>query len=485
MAGEFIYLLVGLLGGLVMILIWRAKSVPRDSLTEMENRYREANTQTALFQERLQLTQVELLQVKDLLGQKTSEGHQLLQDKASLSAAVEQFKAFADRFKTELESEKMTNQRQQEEIGRLQRITSEFQAGNQYLQEKLNTQKAELEEFRRTSQLEFSQMADKILEEKVSKFTEKNKENLDHILKPLGENIEQFKKKVEETYDIESKQRFSLEEKVKELMEQSNRISQEANNLTNALRGQAKKQGNWGEVILESILEKSGLQKNREYKIQATMQNEEGQVFRPDVLIFLPEERSIVVDSKVSLTAYDRYCAAETKDEQEMHLQQHLASLYQHIDDLSRKRYDELTKGLDFTMMFIPIEPAYLLAIQEDQNMWNYAYNKRILLISPTNLIAALKLISDLWKREQQNKNAMEIAKQGERLYEKIVGFLDTMEDIEKHINKTQETFLKAKKQLKDGKGNMVSQAQKLKSMGINSDKMIPEHLGGEEDQVD
>lgn len=190
--------------------------------------------------------------------------------------------------------------------------------------------------------------------------------------------------------------------------------------------------------------------------------------------MFLPDERTIIIDSKVSLNAYERYCSADTKDEQDLNLGLHLKSIYQHIDELSKKRYDELSKELDFIMMFIPIEPAYMLASQEDPELWNYAYQRRILLISPTNLIASLKLITDLWKRDQQSKNAIEIARQGEKLYEKVIGFFETMDDIEKHLNKSQEVFLKAKRQLRDGKGNIVGQALKLKNMGIQSEKSIP-----------
>ncbi|MEO6190058.1 MAG: DNA recombination protein RmuC [Saprospiraceae bacterium] len=474
MSSELIYLFIGLLIGIIIVIYNKLNSVPKSNLDSLQVKFTEITTDLALQNDRLKTLQSDLLTSKTQLSEKLETNSKLIQDKASLSASIEKLDQFLLQFKKDLEIEKNTNLRQQEENNRMLRMTSDLSANNSFLQEKLNNQKSEIEEFRRSSHIEFQNMATKILDEKVSKFTQSNKENIDIILKPLGENLEQFKKKVEETYDIESKQRFSLEARVKELMEHSNRISHEANNLTNALKGQSKKQGNWGEVILESILEKSGLQKNREYQLQATITNDDDQMLRPDVLIFLPEERTIVIDSKVSLVSYDRYCSSELKEDQELHLAVHLKSIYNHIDELSKKRYDEVAKGLDFTMMFIPIEPAYLLAIQEDPELWSYAYNKRILLISPTNLITALKLVSDLWKRDQQSKNALEIAKQGERLYEKLVGFLDTMEDIERHISRTQETFVKAKRQLKEGKGNLIGQAIRLKNMGINSDKEIP-----------
>ena len=356
----------------------------------------------------------------------------------------------------------------------LNRQLTEEKMINQTLNEKWTAQKEEFEELRKTSHLQFEKIATQILEEKSGKFTETNKNNIEALLKPLSENLEHFKKKVEETYDKESKQRFSLEEKVKDLIEQTNKISAEANNLASALKGQSKKQGNWGEMILESILEQSGLAKNREYFLQETIKNEDGKNLRPDVLIKLPDQRVIIIDSKMSLTAYDRLTAAETPEEQAVHLSEHLKSIYTHIDELSLKQYDNLDKSLDFTMMFIPIEPAYLIAIQNDINLWNYAYSKRILLISPTNLIACLKLMADLWKREQQSRNAMEIVKRGELMYEKFVLFTSTLEDVGKHLEKTQKSYETALNQLTSGSGNLVNQALKMKQLGLKSSKEIP-----------
>ncbi len=354
---------------------------------------------------------------------------------------------------------------------------SEQIANNNALTEKLSTQKTEIENLQKTAHLQFEKIAQQIFEDKSQRFTETNKKNIETLLNPLKEDIGKFKTKVEETYDKESKQRFSLEQKVKELIEQTNKVSSEANNLANALKGQTKKQGNWGEMILERILETSGLSKNREYFVQQTIKDEEGKNLRPDILIKLPEERIIIIDSKVSLIAYDRFCTADNSDEQKIHLAEHLKSIYGHIDDLSSKKYDNMENSLDFTMMFIPIEPAYLLAIQANQDLWSYAYSKRILLISPTNLIACLKLISDLWKREQQSKNAMDIVKRGELLYEKFVTFTSSVEEIGKHLNKTQTAYSAAIDQLKNGRGNLVSQAMQLQNLGLKSGKKIAQTM--------
>ncbi|MDR0566948.1 MAG: DNA recombination protein RmuC [Prevotellaceae bacterium] len=380
-----------------------------------------------------------------------------------------------------LKAQKEVGLKQAEELARLnEKLTktiadnSALTANSKALAEKLATQKEEIAAIQKTAHLQFEKIAAQILEEKSGKFTEVNKANIEALLKPLGENISSFKKKVEETYDKESKQRFSLEEKVKELVEQTNKVSSEANNLATALKGQAKKQGNWGEMILESILQQSGLVKNREYFLQQTIRDEEGKNLRPDVLVALPDSRVIIIDSKVSLVAYDRFSSADSVEEQAAHLSEHLKSIYAHIDELSGKKYDNLEKSLDFTMMFVPIEPAYLLAIQNDPSLWAYAYSRRILLISPTNLIACLKLMADLWKREMQSKNAQEIVRRGELLYDKFVSFVGTLEDVGRHIGKTQQAYEAAIGLLRNGSGNLIGQAVKLKSLGLKSSKEIP-----------
>ncbi|MGB3131455.1 MAG: DNA recombination protein RmuC [Saprospiraceae bacterium] len=474
---ELLYLLLGLVIGVIAYLILRSQMVSKGDLISMEKLMNEQKNLNAVLQERNNKLNEDYKIILSKFEEKNHEATQLFSEKSSLQSSLQIIKNQAQQFSSELSEQKTLNQQQQDDILKLHRGLSAGTEAYKSLQLRLETQKQEIEDFRKQSNIEFQNIANKILEEKSQKFTQSNKDNLDAILKPLGENLESFKKKVEETYDKESKQRFSLEEKLKDLITLNHKISDEANNLASALKGQSKKQGNWGEIILESILEKSGLQKNREYFVQETLTNEDGKQFRPDIIIHLPEDRKIVIDSKVSLVSYDRYCSEDDKVTQEIHLKQHIASIYQHVDDLSKKKYDTLASGLDFTMMFIPIEPAYLIAIQDDAELWYYAYNKRILLISPTNLIAALKLVSDLWKRESQSKNAIEIAKQGEKLYEKFIGFLETMDDVGKSLNKTQESYLKAVNQLKDGRGNLVTQAQKLKKLGLNSAKEVPNNL--------
>lgn len=353
------------------------------------------------------------------------------------------------------------------------------------LQDKLKTQKEEVENIGKKFSNEFKVLANNILEEKSKKFTEQNKENLKDLLNPLGENIKEFKKKVEETYDKESKQRFSLETKIKDLVELNHKISEEAKNLTHALKGSAKTQGDWGEMILESILENSGLEKGREFFVQEflkdnsgkTIKDKDGKKLQPDVLIKYPDGRNVIIDSKVSLVAYERYASAKTEDERNRELKLHINSIKAHIDGLSSKNYDNYAKSLDFVMLFMPIEPAFLLAIKTDDSLWQYAYKKKILLISPTNLIAALKLIADLWKREHQNRHAFEIAERGGKLYDKFVSFIESLEEIGKSINKANAGYETAMKQLKDGRGNIIGQVEKLKELGVKAQKSIPSKL--------
>jgi DNA recombination protein RmuC len=348
-----------------------------------------------------------------------------------------------------------------------------------HLSVKLNEQKSEIEKLQEKFSIEFRNLANDILDEKTKKFTEQNKTNLDLILKPLSDKIKDFEKKVEETYDKESQQRFSLKEEVKRLAELSLSVKLEANNLTRALKGESKTQGNWGEVILESILERSGLSKDREYFIQKSFNTEEGRRLQPDVVVVYPGERSIIVDSKVSLTAYERYVSALSPEEQESAIKEHLTSVKRHIDELSAKGYQTLydLKSLDFVMMFMPIEPAYMIAVQSDPGLWNYAYDKRILLISPTNLIAALKMVESMWRQEYQNKNAEEIARQSGALYDKFEGLVNDLIELGKRLNSTQEFYKSSMNKITDGKGSIIGRIENIRKLGAKTKKTLPQNL--------
>lgn len=380
-----------------------------------------------------------------------------------------------------LQELKSKNIDQEREIKELLQENASLGTRNEALKEQQIRFNHELEEKRRQMENEFRLMANTILEEKSQRFTELNHSELKNILDPLRENIMQFRTKVEETYDKESKQRFSLEEKIRELVLLNNQISEDARNLTKALKGDSKIQGDWGEMILETILERSGLQKNREYFVQQTLTDqtgkaivgEHGQKMRPDVVIAYPDNRKIIVDSKVSLTAFVRFTEAENKDAADKAIAEHIASIKSHVQELATKNYQDYTKSLDFVMMFIPNEPAYMVALQANPDLWQYAYEKRVLLISPTNLITALKLIADLWKRDNQSRNAIEIAERGGRLYDKFATLYSTFKEVGGNLEKATRSYQEAMGQLKDGNGNLLSQVDKLRELGVKAKKQL------------
>ncbi|MBF8458105.1 DNA recombination protein RmuC [Kaistella sp. G5-32] len=356
-------------------------------------------------------------------------------------------------------------------------IKSQLSAKNENLQSLLETQKEEISKIQELAKIEFQNLANKILEEKTEKFTTLNQTQLKTILEPLGENLEIFKKRVNEVYENEARERFSLNSTIKLMMEQTTKISQDANNLATALKGQSKTQGDWGEMILERILEDSGLTKDREYYSQYNIKNEAGENQRPDFVLKLPGNQLVIIDSKVSLNAYERMVSAENEEDRKQNLSLHIAAVKKHIDTLSQKKYDDLKESLDFTIMFIPVEPAFLTAVQFDSQLWNYAYHKHIILLSPTNLIAYLKLISDVWKRADHNQNALEIAERGGKLYDKFVSFVENLEKVGKNIDNAKNSYNDAFKQLATGNDNLVTQTQKLKQLGAKNRKTLPSTL--------
>lgn len=343
------------------------------------------------------------------------------------------------------------------------------------LQERLREQKAEVEELNKKFSLEFKNLAQEIFEEKSKKFTEQNKNNLTDLLNPLKEKISEFQKKVEDTNKQGIERNSSLSQQIKHLSDLNKQITKEAENLTKALKGDSKAQGNWGEVILERILEKSGLQKGREYETQVSVTNDEGKRFQPDVIVHLPDDKKIIIDAKVSLTAYERFSSQEDNDLQISELKTHIQSVKTHVKSLSEKNYQSLydIEGLDFVLLFIPIEPAFTLAVQHDSELFNDAYARNIVIVSPTTLIATLRTISSIWKQENQNKNALEIARQGGALYDKFQGFTEDLLSIGKHINNTQSTYQDAMKKLTEGNGNLVRKTEQLKKLGAKTTKNL------------
>ncbi len=353
-----------------------------------------------------------------------------------------------------------------------------YQADLENLQEKNREQKEEVEKLQEKFTKEFENLANKILEEKSLKFTERNEKNIKNILTPLNEKILLFEKKVEES----RKENFGIHQALKEqllnLQTQNLKITQEAENLTKALKGDSKMQGNWGELVLERVLEKSGLEKDREYTVQQSFQREDGSRVLPDVIINLPDGKKMVVDSKVSLTAYERMVNAD--DElREKYLKEHIISLRKHVDQLSAKKYEDLyaMESPDFVLMFIPIEPAFAVAINNDNSLYNKAFEQNIVIVTPSTLLATLRTIDSMWNNEKQQRNAIEIARQAGALYDKFEGFVSDLTKVGKKMDDAKSEYKGAMNKLVEGRGNIVVSIEKLKKMGAKAKKSIPERI--------
>lgn len=488
---EMTYLIIGcivggVLGAIILYFALKSSTVSRSSYDELNFQHiknkSDLENSTVKIQELNQNFNKEKelnIQQQDLMNDLKNEFAKLSAQHSSLSSQFQDQKQLT--VKQDFQIETLIAEKQD-----FFAKNSELSAQNESLQKSLNTQKEEIAKIQEESKLQFENLANKILEEKTEKFTTLNQNNLKNILEPFQEKITDLKNRVNEAYEKENKERFSLAEKVKELAELNQQISEDAKKLTRALKGESKTQGNWGEMILESILEKSGLVKGREYFLEHELRDEDnkalfsefsGKKMRPDAVVKYPDERNVIIDSKVSLTAFTELVDETDQDIYVMKLNQHLSSIKNHIMQLSQKAYDDYGKSLDFVMMFIPSEPAYIAAMQADQDLWNYAYERRILLLNPSNLITSLKLIADLWKREYQNKNSLEIAERGAKLYDKFVGFVDNLEKVGRNLDLAKNVYNDAYKQLYTGNDNLVIQTQKLKSLGIKNKKDLPPSL--------
>ncbi len=357
---------------------------------------------------------------------------------------------------------------------KLEKDLAGLQVSHRQLEAQLEAQKEELVKQQEQLREQFKNLATDILEEKSKRFTELNQKELDKLLKPLGENIESFRKKVEQTYDRESRDRVSLREQILHLAELNKKMSEETSNLTKALKGDTKVQGNWGEVVLERILERSGLRKGHEYETQFSGKSDEGDRLRPDVVVWLPDDKYLVIDAKVSLTAWERLVSETDTAAQERHLKEHLNSVRAHVLNLSRKDYSRLfEKTPDFVLLFIPVEPAFGMAMMHDSGLYNEAFEKNIVLVSPSTLLATMATIHNIWKYEYQNQNAVQIAQEGGKLYDKFVGFTDDMVKIGEQIRKTGDAYDSAMNKLSTGRGSLVSRAEKMKQMGVQARKSV------------
>lgn len=373
------------------------------------------------------------------------------------------------------------------EKAQLQADVQSLQLKNDLLSQSLQEQKILMSEARKQQEelndrmnTQFEVMAQKIFEEKSAKFTDQNQKNISSILEPLKERIKDFEKKVEETYSTERSERGMLRGELSKLMELNKVMSAEAQNLTKALKGESKTQGNWGELILENILERSGLRKGEEYIIQGTdmdLRGEDGQILRPDVIVNLPDEKHLIVDSKMTLVAYEQYSSAETPEELERTGKLHVESLKKHIDGLSEKKYHAADKLIspDFVILFMPLEPAFALAFKLKPELFQYAWERNVAIVSPTTLLATLRTVAALWKQDRQEKNALEIAKRGGLLYEKFAGLLKDLQNLGEKLGAAQKAHEEVLKKVSEGRGNLIDQVEDLKRLGAKTEKSLPQ----------
>ncbi len=347
------------------------------------------------------------------------------------------------------------------------------------LEEKLVTQQKEYKVLQEKFTKDFELLANKILEEKSSKFTEQNKLNLKAVLDPLHEKIQHFEKKVDEVNKENIMRNSQLREQIFNLKALNEQMSKEALNLTKALKGDNKAQGNWGELVLERVLEKSGLEKGREYEVQQSFNTEEGKRVIPDVIVLLPDNKRMIIDSKVSLTAYERYINEEDETEKAQFLKTHIQSLNRHVEELSAKKYEDLypNNSPDFVLLFVPIEPAFAIALSQDSQMYNKAFEKNIVIVTPTTLLATLRTIDTLWNNEKQQRNAIEIARQAGALYDKFEGLIGDLLKMGKKIEGVKEDYKATMNKLTDGRGNLVTSVEKLKKLGAKAKKSLPQSL--------
>lgn len=431
---EIIYLLVGLaIGFLIAFLILKLKGKSSDN---------------------------ELISVKS----------EYEKNKVQLEERINYLESDKDKLSSKLE---LTEKENEQYVERLAKAEVEFAN----LREKLTTQKQEMEELQKKFTTEFENIAHKILKQNSQEFTQVNQKNITEILNPLKEKIQLFEKKVEDTYEKGLKDQTDLKAELKKLHDLNMKISDDATNLTKALKGDVKKQGNWGEVILERILERSGLTEGREYEKQFSTTSENGSRIQPDVIINLPDQKHIVVDSKVSLVAYERYVNAADEEDRQKHIKDHLLSLKTHIKGLSEKHYQN-AQGLnspDFVLLFVPIESSFSVAIEADQELFSYAWDNKVVIVSPSTLLATLRTIASIWQQENQTRNAIEIARQGGALYDKFVNFITDLEKVGSNLDTTRKNYDAAMNKLNDGKGNLVRSAEKLRELGAKASKELPQ----------
>ena len=413
------------------------------------------------------------------LDNETMTGPDWQQKAAELDKHNAQLAAEKDGLHTQMVSANIQLEQKDQDIRKLTSEVSEWRANYYNLEEKLAGQKEEMETLQKKFTTEFENIANRILETKSAKFTEQNKENLDTVLKPLQEKIKDFGEKMERNYSEEVKERVTLKTEIKHLVELNQQLSDDANNLASALKGESKTQGDWGEWQLEMLLENAGLEKGRHYTTQSSFRDDQGNLKRPDVIILLPENKHLVIDSKVSLTAYNEYFQADTDEERALHLKAHLASVRNHIRDLRDKEYHKLydINVPDYVLMFVPLEPAFTLALRHDASLFEESLKRNIVIVTSSTLLATMRTVTYIWKQEDQKEHIQEIIRQSEALYDKFVLFVDELLKVGKQLEGAKGAYDTAMGRLSSGNGNLVRRVESIRKMGLAPKKELPSSL--------
>jgi len=473
-----VFCLIGIAVGWIIRKLWFEKGfVPATDLENIKNQLQDLKTSKAIADQTISRLQSDYNAAIERESACIEDNSKLKTSFVEISSLKKAQDETMRELRQDLAEKNNRIAQLQDELNESNKTIYQLKSDNQAKQEKLDTQKTDMENLGKKFEDTFKVLAQKILEDKARRFSEEQEKNLKTLLDPLKSDIERFNEDIKARHRQESEERVSLREQVKHMASLNQTLSDQANKLAETLRLQVKQQGDWGESILESILEHSGLQKDLQYKTQYGSRNDEGKAIRPDVVVNYPDGRKVVIDSKVSLNSYYNMCNAQNEEEEKLHLKELIRSIKNHIDGLASKNYGDISKELDFILMFVPVEPAYIAAMHGDPDLWQYAYKKGILLISPANLIATLKLVKDMWRKDAVDKNAQLIAEKAGKLYDKLVGFVETFEKVGSHLDKAKESWSGAFNQLKEGRGNVLSWGAQLKKLNIQSKKELPDSL--------
>jgi len=496
MAVQTLYLIGAVIGlVLVGIIVWLVISIRRKS--HLERELAVSQSEHALCRQQVEIQSRDVADLQATGHRREDQIEQLQAETGALSVAKASLEVQVDEKRGQLEKTDALNARYAERIVDLQDELSQRNARIAELTTLLDDERKQsaekialLNDARDQLKIEFQNLAQRIFDDKSQKFAEQNRVNMDHLITPLRHQIGDFKKRVEDVYDKESRDRASLQTEIHHLKELNQRISKEALNLTRALKGDSKARGNWGEVVLERVLEASGLQKGREYETQVSLKDSDGKRYLPDVIVRLPQGKDVVVDAKVSLNDYEIYYSAEDPQQKEMALKAHIEAIRTHIRSLAGKSYEDLegVRSLDFVLMFIPIEAAFMAAVDQDRGLFGEAFDKNIMVVSPSTLLVTLRTIENIWRHEYQNRHAIEIAKKAGLLYDKFVGFVDALEDVGQKLDKAKEAYKTASDRLVNGRGNLIRRTQELKTLGVKAGKELPKQLleaAGDEEPVE